>query len=235
MYAKVFASLWVGTLYGKTDAQLVFIYLLAHADKEGFVRAVPEAVAGATGMSPDRVASAIDLLESPDPESNSTELDGRRLERTGSHSWQIVNYTRYRNIRDPEDRRVQNREAKRRERARVSNSQQPSADVSIGQHMSAPSAHAEADTDAEADAEADPLPAAARIAAAFGTRLLKELQTSYPLVDIEVVALKVLDSADTKNPKNALRNWVKFANDKKIDLKPKRRTFGEPHGQVRLP
>lgn len=131
MYVKIFDSLWQGSLYGQTDAQLVFIFLLAHCDADGHVRIVPEAIAGPTGLSIDRVRDALAMLEGPDAESGSPEQEGRRLEPIGEAGgrWQIVNYLKYRGMRDEEERRRQNREAKRRQRlsAKVSQGQPSSA------------------------------------------------------------------------------------------------------------
>jgi hypothetical protein len=130
MYAKVFSTLWHGSLVGQTDAQLVFCYLLAHARSDGYVEGHPTEVGALTGMGDERASAALTILESPDPLSRSPELEGRRLERIGSGwAWNIVNYGKYRSIRNEEDRKTQNREAKRRQRmsAKVSQGQPPSS------------------------------------------------------------------------------------------------------------
>lgn len=119
MYAKVFASLWEGTLYGKTDAQLVFIFLLARCNADGNVTAVPEAIAGPTGMPMERVMAALDILEGPDENSGSPEEDGKRLIRIGkSWRWHVVNYKKYRALRDADQMRAQSNERVRRFRER---------------------------------------------------------------------------------------------------------------------
>jgi len=108
MYAKVYASLWDGTLYGKTDAQLVFIFLLARCNAEGYVRCVPEAIASPTGLALARVLEALALLEAADPDSNSKESDGARLERVETAgSWRIINYAKYRTMKDADTVRFQ--------------------------------------------------------------------------------------------------------------------------------
>lgn len=155
MYAKLFASLYQGTMRGQSDLLLVFTALLAHADKEGHVDIHPRAIAEAVGVSIDRVRSALDALEAPDPESRSAEEDGRRLIRIDEHrawGWVIVNYCKYRAIRSEEDRREQNKRAqeKWRERARLAaDSKQykpPSAGVSRDKP---PSAHTEVEVEVE--------------------------------------------------------------------------------------
>lgn len=144
MYAKVFASLWDGTLYGKTDAQLVFIFLLARCDMDGYVRVVPDAIAAPTGLTLERVSAALELLEAPDPNSGTQTSEGRRIVRAGdSACWTITNYLKYRGMRDIEERRKQNREAQTRFRSKPE-----SAKISL---RKPPSSHAEAEVDAEVD------------------------------------------------------------------------------------
>jgi len=135
---------------GNSNAQLVFVYLLAHSDKDGLVNIVPARIAGDTGMALADVLRTLVELENEDDESRTPDEGGRRIVRLDAHrtwGWQIVNHARYRDIRREEDRRIQNRDAKRREREK-------SALVSIGQHKSALSANTETDTEAETEEEA---------------------------------------------------------------------------------
>src|SRR3990167_8621889 len=121
MYVKLFKSLVEGSMRGKSDVLLVWVNLLAHADREGFVDRHFRAIEDETGLPPERVRTAILELESPDTDSRSKELDGRRLERIDEHrewGWRIVNYEHYRGIRDAEERRLQNRIAQERFRAK---------------------------------------------------------------------------------------------------------------------
>lgn len=138
MYVKLFASLYQGTLRGRSDEILVFTNLLAHADQYGIVDKHFKAIAEETGLPRERVETAIENLEAPDPESRSPELNGCRIARLDDHrvwGWKIVNYGKYRTIRNEEDRREQNRLAQQRYR------------VSHGKPRSA-QAEAEADTKA---------------------------------------------------------------------------------------
>lgn len=119
MYCKLFASLYQGTLRGKSHEILVFTNMLAHADQDGCVDKHFRAIADEVGLTVDEVKAAIEVLESPDPESRSPEKDGRRIERINDHrawGWQIVNYGKYRAIKSDEDRRKANREAQARHR-----------------------------------------------------------------------------------------------------------------------
>ena len=117
IYAKLFASLYQGTLRGQTDEILVFTNLLAHCDSTGCVDKHPKAISEETGLSISRVQDALFFLESPDPESRSPEEEGRRIIRLDEHrswGWRIVNHGKYRSIRSEEDRREQNRLAQER-------------------------------------------------------------------------------------------------------------------------
>ena len=114
MYAKLFTSIYQGTLRGNSHGLLVFTNLLAHADKTGIADVHPRAIAEEVGLSVEQVRVALDVLESPDEESRSPEQEGRRIVRTDGHrawGWLIVNYVKYRAIRGEEDQRVPHRHA----------------------------------------------------------------------------------------------------------------------------
>lgn len=154
MYAKLFTSIYQGTLRGNSSGLLVFTNLLAHCDKDGIVDMHPRAIAEEVGLTVEQVRAALDVLESPDDESRSPEEQGRRIVRLDEHrawGWRVVNYLKYRAIRNEDDRRLQNRASQERWR----NKNKPaSASVSRGKPRSA---HTEADVEAlntkSADAE----------------------------------------------------------------------------------
>ncbi len=117
MYCKLFASLYQGTLRGRSNEILVFTNLLAHAGRDGTVDKHFRAIAEETGLSIDEVKAAILVLEAPDEESRSPEYDGARIVKMDGHrawGWLIVNYAKYRAIRSEEDRAEQNRLAQQR-------------------------------------------------------------------------------------------------------------------------
>lgn len=131
MYAKVFKTMFDGTLRGKSDALLVFVNLLANCDREGFVDRHFRAISEETGIPIDRVTKAISELEGPDPESRSREMQGRRLERLDDHrawGWKIVNYEKYRDMQRETDRLELNRQRQQRFRERHN---EPGSDHSI--------------------------------------------------------------------------------------------------------
>jgi hypothetical protein len=122
MYAKLFSCIYSGSLRGKPHDLLVFTNLLAHCDYEGVVDRHPRAIADEVGLTVDQVRAALERLESPDPESRSPDHEGRRIVRIDAHrdwGWRVVNFARYRAMRDEDDRRAQTRAAVSRHRERV--------------------------------------------------------------------------------------------------------------------
>jgi len=153
VYAKLFTSIYQGTLRGKSHALLVFTNLLAHADSSGEVDIHPKAIAEEVGLCVEQVRDALDMLESPDEESRSPEMEGRRIVRLDEHrawGWRIVNYLKYRAIRNEEDRKEQNRAAQERWRTknRVSQDKPRSAEHQQEKPRKPKSAQAEAEAEA---------------------------------------------------------------------------------------
>jgi hypothetical protein len=156
VYAKLFTSIYQGTLRGNSHGLLVFTNLLAHCDKNGVADIHPRAIAEEVGLTVEQVRTALDDLEAPDMESRSPEEEGRRIKRMDEHrawGWFVVNYAKYRAIRDEDDRREQNRLAQERWRER---NKAKSADASQDKPPSEPVSHGKpesAHTEAEAEAE----------------------------------------------------------------------------------
>jgi len=149
MYAKLFTSIYQGTLRGKSHPLLVFTNLIAHADAKGEVDMHPRAIAEEVGLTLDEVKAALLELEAPDLESRSPDEEGRRIIRLDEHrawGWRIVNYLKYRAIRNEDDRREQNRSAQERWRAK---NKPESAKVSQQATRKPISAQAEAEAEAE--------------------------------------------------------------------------------------
>jgi hypothetical protein len=155
LYAKLFTSIYQGTLRGNSHGLLVFTNMLAHCDKTGVCDMHPRAIAEEVGLTVEQVRAALDELEGPDPDSRSPEEGGRRIVRLDGHrpwGWTVVNYLKYRAIRDEEDRREQNRKSQEAWRNRHQ-SKPASAAISQGKPISA---HTEGEGEGEEDTEAIP-------------------------------------------------------------------------------
>lgn len=121
MYAKVFTSMFDGTLAEHWEAWVTFVAMLVLCDADGTVDMTLTAISRRTGLPLAIVAAGVAVLEAPDPESRSPEDDGRRIVRIDPHrswGWRIVNHAHYRGIHDAEQRRAMTRERVRRHRAK---------------------------------------------------------------------------------------------------------------------
>ena len=115
MYGKAFSSMYEGSMYGAgVTVFAVWNYALAFMkpvmDQEVMmVELNPRAIADRLGkVSEQEVASAIEFLCSPDPNSRSKEEEGRRLVRTGQFEYRVVNGWKYTKILNEEQRRRMN-------------------------------------------------------------------------------------------------------------------------------
>ena len=160
MYAKLFTSIYQGTLRGNSHGLLVFTNMLAHADRHGIVDIHQRAIAEEVGLTRDQVQVAIDELEAPDPESRSPEEGGRRIIRTDEHrswGWLVVNYAKYSAIRSAEDRRDQNRLAQEKWRAKQTASKQRKPASATISHDQPEKAHIDVDVDLKTKALVRPV------------------------------------------------------------------------------
>jgi len=136
MYSKLFSSLVHSSLWSEPDhIRLLFITLLAIADRDGIVYGSRSGLMRAAMIDLD-AADEIDpwvRLMGPDNDSSdlmrNPENEGRRIEEIPG-GFRIINYTYYKSLRDSEDRKVQNREAQKRHREKVSPDKPVSAIVS---------------------------------------------------------------------------------------------------------
>lgn len=142
MYGKVFRQMYKGSMsMAGWEAVVTLQQLIVLADRHGVIDMTPQAIAGETTIPLDIIQKGLEVLSRPDPESRTPDEDGRRivpLSPTRSWGWQLVNYDKYRAMRDEEDRREYQRQYwhKRKDSTKL-NSTQPN------------STHAEADADAE--------------------------------------------------------------------------------------
>jgi len=152
MYGKIFASMFTGSMMGAgSHVHAVMTYAVSNADDKGYVELNPRLLVACIGDPIERMKDAIQFLCAPDPDSRTPDEDGRRLVREGQFLYRIVNYGKYRDIRNLEERRRQNREAKRRQRQREAEQHavKSSADVINRQRASAMSAQAEAEVEVD--------------------------------------------------------------------------------------
>ncbi len=113
MYSKLYKTIFDGSLYGQFEGLTVFMAMLALSNRHGEVDAAYAKIAGCLGCPIDFVKKGIKFLEAPDPESRTPAFEGRRIiplvndeGKNRPFGWQIVNYDKYRQIRNEEERRA---------------------------------------------------------------------------------------------------------------------------------
>lgn len=153
-WGKLFASMYTGSLFGKPALVFaIWTYAIANMrpskkDAECYVEMNATLLAAMFAATVEAVLEALGVLEAPDPASRTKTDDGRRLvllegpRHCGPMQYRVVNGAMYRAMRDEEERREQNRNAKRAERER-----KRGANVSNVSHGQPPSSQAEADAE----------------------------------------------------------------------------------------
>jgi hypothetical protein len=117
-FTKLFGSLIGSTVWLEdSDTRVVWITMLALADANGIVGASVPGLAKLAGVPREACEYALDKFLSPDPDSRSKEHEGRRIQEVDG-GWHLLNYAKYREKRDADVRREQNKQAMRRRRAK---------------------------------------------------------------------------------------------------------------------
>lgn len=102
------------------NVRYTFVMMLAIADPEGYVIGTDVAISRRLNMPKKEFLDCLAVLMAPDPDSNSQELDGRRITVSeNERGYHIVNFVTYRDIKDQKDRREYMREYMRKRRERI--------------------------------------------------------------------------------------------------------------------
>lgn len=148
-FSKLHSSLVNSSLWTEPDhVRLLFITLLAMADRDGCVYGSKSGLERAANIDPkySEEADPWRILMSPDEDSSdkmrAPENEGRRIEEVPG-GFRLLNHAYYRGLRNDDDRAEQNRTAQARFRAK---NKPRSASVS---HRKPVKAQADADADAE--------------------------------------------------------------------------------------
>jgi hypothetical protein len=118
-YTKLFSSIVASTVWNEdNDTRIVWITLLALADRRGIVEGSVPGLAVLARVSVDGCRAAITKLSNPDPDSRSQVKEGRRIEAVDG-GWRIVNHEEYRRKLSEDDRREYQRHWMAEKRART--------------------------------------------------------------------------------------------------------------------
>lgn len=177
MYAKLFSTILTSSVWGEdTSTRIVWITLLALADKDGDVRCSLSGLARMANVSVEDAQRAITIFLAPDPESATPDYEGRRV-LVQEGGWHVINYGKYRGIQDQEARKASWRESKRRLRA-------ADREMSTVSTMSSPTPEKSTEADAEADTEAE---------TTTTTTLPPEPSTNATVVDVDNLAVRTTE------------------------------------------
>lgn len=115
-FAKLDSGIVNSTIWVQPhDVLRVWIWFLSQCDARGVIRAAAPAISLACMVPVERMREILHLLESPDEDSRTPDHDGRRIERIEG-GWRILNYGKYRESREPDERREYQREWDRQHR-----------------------------------------------------------------------------------------------------------------------
>jgi hypothetical protein len=154
-FAKLDSGIVNSTLWVQPDDVLrVWIWMLSQADANGVVRVAAPALAMTCMKSVDRIREILVLLESPDPDSRSSEEEGRRIRKV-SGGWQIINYRAYRERVSAAEKRANDRIRVAGKRAAARKVSPSVADSRVVSHPVADVAQAEAEAEVEAEEDQD--------------------------------------------------------------------------------
>ena len=225
-FTKLFSSIIHSTVWREDmHVKVVWITMLAMAESRGTVSASVPGLADAARVTIPQVEDALARLAAPDPYSRTKDHEGRRIEEIDG-GWRLLNYGKYRESRDPEERKRQNREARRRFRAKHAAVSQPEVSQSQPEVSQGQPGSAQAEAEAEADTtETDPpTPLASRKKFSIPTpgevqAYLDELRerrfTGQDFFDGNSARGWVVGKAKApmKDWRAAVRTWIKWRND----------------------
>lgn len=130
-YTKLFSSLVTSTIWMETDrTRIVWITMLALADKNGEVQASIPGLARVAGVPLEDCEAAIQKFLSPDPYSRTPDDEGRRIEKIDG-GWALINHAKYRAMASRDDEKSAHAERQRRYIAKKNRNAVTPADGSV--------------------------------------------------------------------------------------------------------
>ena len=117
-YTKLFSSILASTIWREDDkTRLVWITLLAMADKNGVAEGSVPGLADFARVSVEECRASLKKLMAPDPDSRSRIHEGRRIKEIDG-GWLLLNHAKYRAKLNADDRREYNRQKQQEWRSR---------------------------------------------------------------------------------------------------------------------
>lgn len=136
-YTKLFSSIIHSTIWREPHhVRVVWITLLAMADRDGDVEASVPGLADAARVTRAECEDALRVLEAPDPDSRDAENEGRRIAKVPG-GWQLLNHHKYRDRLSEDDRRRANADRQARHRDRLKSNASSNAPALLVTHSNA--------------------------------------------------------------------------------------------------
>ena len=134
-YTKLFNSIVSSTIWQEElSTRVLWITLLALCDRMGNVTASLPGLAAIARVTLEEAEKGLRILSQPDPYSRSSKFEGRRIE-TVEGGWLILNYAKYRRIKNDDLKRQQGRLRQARFRAKKRNAKVRNAAVTVSREV----------------------------------------------------------------------------------------------------
>jgi len=152
-FTKLFQSILDSTIWQEpSETKILWITMLAMADRNGEVQASMPGLAKRAGITLAQCESGLNFLLSPDRYSRTPDHEGRRVAPVDG-GWQLLNHGKYRALLSAEERREYNRRKQAEYRAgktKSANVNDASLTVIDSQSQSAMCTHSEGEAEGEA-------------------------------------------------------------------------------------
>lgn len=165
-YTKLFPSILDSTVWHTPlPTKVVWITLLAMADRDGIAEASIPGLARRAGVSREQCEDALACFLAPDPDSRTKDHDGRRIVEVDG-GWRLLNSEKYREKASADERRE--KDAARQQRKRDLDASRDASRSVTPHHASVTPRPSESTKSRHAEAEAEATPTAAAAASEQG-------------------------------------------------------------------
>lgn len=122
-YVKLFNSILGSTVWDNdSDTRIVWVTMLAMADRDGNVEASVPGLAHLARVSREACERALACFLAPDPDSRTRDHEGRRIEAIDG-GWRLLNHDKYKFLLSKDDQAERNAARQKRHRDRNRNAQ----------------------------------------------------------------------------------------------------------------
>ena len=217
-YTKLFNSIVTSTIWTEDDkTRIVWITMLALADKNGEVQGSIPGLARIAGVAVDDCRSSIDKFLSPDPDSRTRDDEGRRIEEIDG-GWHLLNHRKYREMASKDESRESEAKRKARYRAKLARNVPDVSQTVRDMSQEVPENSHIAEAEAEAETEAvKPKRVAAALSrfskpsadeiAAYGRTLFPQFTKACEFWDFYESKGWKIGNSPMKDWKATVRNW----------------------------